>query len=349
MILSAKARELLTGTAEQGRIPGGTAASGTLANDAPVFAFGKTSPGGARVTPETRYDLASLTKVTATLPSVLRLVAEGELDLDRELDAYFSNIGWFRTPSLAGATPRQLLAHNSGLPGWARLFAITTDRLVALGATQQTPLQSAPGGAAVYSDLGFMLLGALVERVSRLRLDEFAARHVFGPLGMGATGFRPRGTPIEPGVTYAPTEDCGWRNRVLVGEVHDENCYAWEGVAGHAGLFGTARDLAAYCRAWLELDSRLGPEELLLECLKPHAETATGERRGLGWITGPDGMPGGLPGFGHTGFTGTSLWIDPSAERYAVLLTNRVHPDRNRDSGIVNLRKDFHRAVWEDA
>lgn len=368
MTIGMDAREVLLGT----RLPGGTAVAGRAAAPAPergsgtqdVFAFGAESLGGPPVTAETCYDLASLTKVVATLPSVLRLVDTGELDLDRSIVHWFSNIGWFRQPSLADATPRQFLAHNSGLPGWSRIFAQTEDRLVALAAAQQTPLETEPGGAAVYSDVGFMLLGALVERISGMRLDEFATRHVFAPLGLSSLHFNPRSAPRQesgprsavdrkagadkatPARRYAATEDCGWRGRLLVGEVHDENCYAWHGVAGHAGLFGAAADLASYCRAWLDLDARLGSEELLRACLSEHAVTADGERRGLGWVLGPVGWAGRADGYGHTGFTGTSLWIDPGQGRYAVLLTNRVHPDRNRMPSVADIREAFHRAVW---
>lgn len=297
---------------------------------------------GPPVTANTRYDLASLTKVVATLPSILRLVSEGELALDDEVGRYFSNAGWFQTPSLANATVRRLLSHTSGLPAWRPLFAQLSDRRTALAAVLQTPLEQPE--EVVYSDLGFMLLGALVERVAGERLDRFAEQQVYTPLGMNDTSFGPL-----TGVPVAATEECGWRGRLLEGEVHDENATVWEGVAGHAGLFGTAADLARYCRAWLELDERLGREEILVEATNEQARGEDGTRRGLGWMLAVDGCFAGrgARGYGHTGFTGTSLWLDPAAESFAVLLTNRVHPHRSRRTGIAELRVAFHEALRE--
>ncbi len=308
--------------------------------------FGRLTAGGAAVTADVRYDLASLTKVVATLPAVLQLVSSGELELDRPLRHWFSNAGWFQQPSLADSTVRQLLAHNSGLPNWVPLFTETRDRLLALGRVLQSPVRD-QGGPAVYSDLGFMLLGALVERVTGQRLDRYVEEHVFRPLGMEGTGFPGlAGGAVSSralNIVYAPTEYCGWRNRLLVGEVHDENACAWEGVAGHAGLFGTAADLGKYAQAWLDSDPRLGSPELLQEALKQQSVTVTGEPRGLGWsLAHPGSFAGDIPGYGHTGFTGTSIWIDPTAGQFTVLLTNRVNPDRHARTGISELRLAVH-------
>lgn len=323
-----------------------------VAGEVEAVAFGALCESGPAATPGTIFDLASLTKVVATLPALLRLSSDGELSLDDRVERFFSNAGWFQTPSLADATVRQLLSHTSGLPAWRPLFAQLSERRTALAAVLQSPVDQ-PGEVS-YSDLGFMLLGAIVERVSGERLDSFSQRHVFEPLGMSDTGFG----PIER-VDVAATEDCGWRGRLLQGEVHDENATVWEGVAGHAGLFGTAGDLARYCRAWLELDARLGSEELLLEATREQARARDGSRRGLGWLLASEGCfvgPSGR-GYGHTGFTGTSLWLEPrtgsSGEprpvSYAVLLTNSVHPHRDRRTGIAKLRRDFHAASRREA
>jgi CubicO group peptidase (beta-lactamase class C family) len=337
-----------------GIVPGGVALTGNRNASSEAHPFGLRRQGGEAVTADTRYDLASLTKVVATLPSVLLLASAGELSLDQPLRHWFSSAGWFKEPSLGNVTIRQLLSHNSGLSAWSGIFTTTRDRLTALAAALQSEI-AAPGGEATYSDLGFMLLGALVERISGQRLDRFAAEHVFRPLGMDSTGFIPLGPDGRPetgraDVPYAATEYCGWRNRLLEGEVHDENCFAWQGVAGHAGLFGTAADLGLYARAWLNLDSRLGSSELLLDAQREHARTGGGEPRGLGWLLAhPESFAGpGLSGYGHTGFTGTSLWLDPAADRFAVLLTNRVHPDRNLVPSITGLRRAFHAAVWQE-
>lgn len=308
---------------------------------------GRRRDGGDPVTPDTRYDLASLTKVVATLPSVLRLVAAGELALDDTVGRFFSNAGWFQSPSLADVTVRSLLTHSAGLPAWRPLFAELSERRTALAAVLQSPV-GRPGDV-VYSDLGFMLLGAIVERVAHERLDAFARRELFEPLGMAATGFGPLS-----GVPVAATEDCGWRDRVLEGEVHDENAVVWDGVAGHAGLFGTAEDLARYAHAWLVADPRLGSVDLQAEATRVQARTPEGALRGLGWALAPaagtvaaeEGFMGvGAQGFGHTGFTGTSLWIDPLAGIAVVLLTNRVHPRRGPPAAIQRLRRDVHAAV----
>ncbi len=299
---------------------------------------------GPLTTADTRYDLASLTKVVATLPCVLRLYSDGELSLDDVVSRFISSAGWFQNPSLGDVTIRELLTHTSGLPSWRPLFAWTSDRLTALANLLQTPLEQR--GTHVYSDLGFILLGAIIERVSKLRLDAFAERYVFAPLKMDATGYLP---PIDAPI--AATEDCGWRNKLLEGVVHDENAYRFDGVAGHAGVFGTASDLALYAQAWMSYDSRLGKESVLREATRVHAESDI-SRRGLGWLLrGQDSFAGtraSATGFGHTGFTGTSLWIEPDEDRFVVLLTNRVHPSRRCGAGIHALRRAFHDAAAAD-
>ncbi|MEX2542128.1 MAG: serine hydrolase domain-containing protein [Trueperaceae bacterium] len=310
-----------------------------------TLALGLCRENGPVTSTDTRFDLASLTKVVATLPSVLRLASNGELSLDDRIGRFFSNAGWFQSPSLADATIRELLTHTSGLPAWRPLFAEMDERHTAVAAVLQSRLEHP--GRFVYSDLGFMLLGTLVERVAGVRLDRFARHEIFAPLSMDRTRFGP-----ISGVPVAATEDCGWRGRLLEGEVHDENATVWDGVAGHAGLFGTAADLATYCRAWLELDSRLGSEALLVEATSEQARGDDGSRRGLGWMLASEGCFAGhgARGYGHTGFTGTSLWLESDAKAgaggsFAVLLTNRVHPHRDRRTGIAELRIAFHEAL----
>ncbi len=313
-------------------IPAAVAVVGTAAETYPPVALGVRRYGGPVATADTRFDLASLTKVTATLPAVLRLVGEGEVTLRDPVGRFFSNAGWFQRPSVADATLGQLLSHSSGLPDWRPIFSLASTRLTALANALQTPLGSAPG-TVVYSDLGFILLGAVVERVTGQRLDAFTRKAVFEPLGMGSTGFGPLS-----GVPVAATENCGWRGRLLEGEVHDENAFVMDGVAGHAGLFGTAGDLALYARAWLEFAPRLGCERLLRKALREHA-CGGGRSVGLGWMLLADG------GYQHTGFTGTSLRVEPERGWFAVLLTNRVHPDRRLCEGVDDLRASFHEVV----
>jgi CubicO group peptidase (beta-lactamase class C family) len=340
MSVATDAEKVLRSAVASGATPGAVALVGPEPR-ARTIATGLSRDGGPEVTPETRYDLASLTKVVATLPAVLRLASEGEISLQDRVGHFFSNAGWAQTPSLADSTVRQLLSHTSGLPAWQPLFAQVCTRLSALAAVLQAPLERR--GAVNYSDLGFMLLAAVVERVSGERLDRFTRRQVFGPLGMNETGFGP-----VAGVPVAASEDCGWRGRLLEGEVHDENATVWDDVAGHAGLFGTAADLGRYCQAWLELDARLGREELLVEATREQARAEDGSRRGLGWLLASEAWFAGrgAGGYGHTGFTGTSLWIDPlNRPAYAVLLTNRVHPHRAQRTGIGELRAAFHQAL----
>jgi CubicO group peptidase (beta-lactamase class C family) len=267
----------------------------------------------------------------------LQAAGRGTLELDDRIGRFFSSAGWFQTPSLADVSVRSLLTHSSGLPNWRPLYATLSDRRAALAHVLNAPVEHP--GKVVYSDLGFMLLGALVERLHHARLDRVAEEAVFGPLGMTATRFGP-----IAGDHIAATEDCGWRDRLLVGEVHDENATVWDGVAGHAGLFSTLDDTLAYAHAWLTNDPRVAPEALQREAVRPQATADEGGLRGLGWLTaspvafaGPDAR-----GYGHTGFTGTSMWMDPDAGFAWVLLTNRVHPVRGDAAGIIALRKRLH-------
>jgi CubicO group peptidase (beta-lactamase class C family) len=341
----AEARRGLEAAVARGEVPSAVALVGDSATVSPVAVCGVTRVQGLPVDAATRYDLASLSKVVSTLPSLLALLHTGEVSLDDPVRKFFSQAGWFQTPSLGDATLRQLLTHTSGLPAWQPLFAEVSSRLTALGSVLQTPLVH-PVGQVVYSDLGFMLLGAVVERVGRVRLDAFAREHAFSPLGMAATGYG-----VAEGAQVAATEDCGWRGRLLEGEVHDENAFVFDGVAGHAGLFGTAGDLARYAQAWLRLDAPFASAELLREATR---EQAAGDRvrRGLGWQLAGEGSSAGHyagpAAYGHTGFTGTSLWLDPGRDRFAVLLTNRVHPSRECGGTIHALRVAFHDVVFGD-
>jgi CubicO group peptidase (beta-lactamase class C family) len=338
--IAASTRAILARCVEQGVAPGYSLAIVKTTGELELAVGGLSSIGGQPVCQDTRYDVASLTKVVATLPSILRLVAAQEIELSDPIERYFSSAGWFQEPSLADSTVRQLLTHTSGLPAWTPLYSIVSRRETALAAVLNSEIRTR--GEIVYSDLGFMLLGALVERVTRERLDDFAWREVFEPLGMLRSSYGPLDS-----VSVAATEDCGWRNRVLYGEVHDENAVVWEGVAGHAGVFSTASDLARFAKAWLDRDPRLGPEWLLEEATRMQCEDAQ-QRRGLGWmISGPGWFAGdSTPGFGHTGFTGTSICIDQSSGCAVVLLTNRVHPRRGSPDGIGRLRSALHRNLW---
>lgn len=357
----ARVDRLLTDAAREERVPGAVAVLGTSTTILEPVVHGVRRLGGPETTADTSFDLASLTKVISTLPAILRLASDGALDLDAPLKGPFPNAGWFRDPSLGDRTARDLLTHTSGLPAWAPLMGLVSTRRTAIGHALASDLPHAHGDV-VYSDLGFITLGALVEVTSGVRQDRFLRERILGPLGIGpeALGYRPLGDSTEvppPPVRVAATERCGWRGRLLEGEVHDEGAWIMGGVAGHAGLFGTAHGVARYAQAWLRQDPRLGDAALAGEAVR--RATRTGEpARGLGWVLARDGDEGepaagtngpdwrGPRGYGHTGFTGTSLWIDPGLDRFCVLLTNRVHPTRHGGGAIQDLRRSVHRAAF---
>lgn len=353
--LRAALERVLDPYVEGGDVPGAVAIAGHPNGDSGIVARGVRRGDGEPTDAATRYDLASLTKVVATLPLVLRLASDGALDLDAPLTEHLPNAGWFRDPSLGTRTARDLLSHTSGLPAWAPFMGIASARRTVTGHALASELPH-PRGEVVYSDLGFITLGTLIEAVTSARLDGVARDLIFAPLGIDdQLGFRPLGEAL-PHVSVAPTERCGWRGRLLEGEVHDEAAWIMDGVAGHAGLFGTAAGLAAYARAWLRRDPALGGPALL-DAATRRATAAGQPARGLGWVLAPDGDEppprDGAPdwrgprGFGHTGFTGTSLWIDPETQRFCVLLTNRVHPSRHRGGAIGALRRAVHAVAFD--
>lgn len=307
-----------------------------------VVAKGSVAYGGSPVTLDTRYDLASVTKVTACLPSLLALLDAGELRLSDRVNRFFSNAGWMQEPSLGETTVADLALHRSGLAAWRPLFAWVQGRRAAVANVLQSSLDE-PHGNYLYSDLGVIVLTAIIERVSGMRLDAFARQQVFEPLGMTSTGFG----PLETGSNVAATEDDGLRG-LLVGRVHDENADAMEGVSGHAGLFGTAADLSRYAQAWLRFDAPFATEETLRRAAADYSE-GKGPRRGLLWRCADEGWPlGGTASsdaFGHTGFTGTSIMVDPGHDLVVTLLANRVHPNRGSADGISALRREVHDTV----
>ncbi|HEY3060971.1 MAG TPA: serine hydrolase domain-containing protein [Chloroflexota bacterium] len=335
--------EIVERAIQLGPIPGAAAAIGDTAGFEQAC-FGRLEPEGAEVTPETWYDLASLTKVLCTIPLCLDLIVAGRLDPQAKVRELLPEVAWLQDrPNLGDATVLQLATHTSGLPAWEPLYTLGLDRATLLARVLYTPLQRPPG-TIVYSDLGIIVLGHILERLSGCRLEELAGG-LFARIGLQ----RELAFAVPEGVRVAPTERCPWRQRLLRGEVHDENASALGGVAPHAGLFGTLNGVAAYAHALLT--GRLHSPPVLEYASREHAraEPPDVERRGFGWVLMHRGWSGGdlisARSLGHTGFTGTGLWIDLERQRYSVLLTNRVYPSRHVESGIVGLRRAFNFAA----
>ena len=339
------AKLVLKNAIKNQEIPSAVAAIGNKDSYEFVFSGGLERYGGNAVDFETYYDLASLTKVVSTLPSILYLINNGELSLNDKMTKFFSNSGWFQSPSLADISVFELLTHTAGLPAWKPLFANISTRETAFANILQTELKDTRGDI-IYSDLGFMLLGIIVERISKMRQDEFVSKYIFAPLDMKSISYGP---VLNKAV--AATEDCGWRNRLLVGEVHDENAYLCDGIAGHAGLFGRVEDLAKYAMAWLNFDARIASPELMQEATNTQIKNKT-LRRGLGWLKKSENSFASelatQDGYGHTGFSGVSVWLEPTQNYFIVLLTNRIHPTRNHGKNIHKIRQDFHAAIMKE-
>jgi CubicO group peptidase (beta-lactamase class C family) len=305
---------------------------------------------------DTIFDLASLTKVIATLPCVLRLVTDGEVGLDDPVRRFLPAFAQAGDGSAGKdrVTVRQLLTHSSGLPDCRRYYEYLRDPAEIRAAALSEPLVAAPGSVVCYSDVGFIALGELCALVAGLGLDQLVRDLVCEPLGLADTGFQPAPTLVG---RIASTERVA--GAAITGVVHDENAAALGGVAGHAGLFGTAADLARYAAAWAcaggEQATRLRlPAGLRAEALACQTTGLAGHgmpaRRGLGWgLRGDrwDNMGDGWPatGAGHTGFTGTSLSVDPRSGMWVVLLTNAVHFGRGPEHSVVGLRKHVHAAT----
>ena len=318
--------------------------------------------------PGTLFDLASLTKVIATTTLVMRLVDEQRLAAGDPVAHWLRD---WRGLDREHVTVRDLLAHTSGLSAWLPLYRDCSGRQEFQPAICGLPLEFRPGTQAVYSDLGFILLGFILEDAGRAPLSIQFGEIWQDLTAAGTTGASTEGAEVgatlprahldyTPGPAWrtaiAPTEIDAWRGRLLVGEVHDENAWALGGIAGHAGLFGNAAGVGMFAR-WL-LRVRLNRPDGLPRLVDPitarRFTTRAGDpdsSRALGWDTmlptSSCGVRLSQTAFGHTGYTGTSLWIDPEAALYVVLLTNRVHSSRAGDA-IRRVRPAVHDAILED-
>jgi CubicO group peptidase (beta-lactamase class C family) len=312
-------------------------------------AFGRHIPNGVLVTTDSIFDLASITKIFVGT-ALLALHDDRRIALD---DCIVNVL-----PEFAGldqrrskVTYRHVLTHTSGLPAHVN-FRDELGASAVIARVSSTPLSAAPGSSVMYSDLGFMLAGEAVARISGMALDEALRLLVFEPLGLSDTFYRPQPDVMSRVVC---TEQDPWRNRLLRGEVHDENCWAMGGIAGHAGIFGTASEVAQIAEMY-RMGGAMGSHRTLL---RPSANAAireqargSDERRGLAWaLKASDKHSSGSllssHSYGHTGYTGTSVWVDPTRELTVALLTNRVFFSREPEP-IRALRAAVHDAVAED-
>jgi len=329
----------------EGVFPGGVLAVGRRAGIAHLVAVGQYGIDDPRpVESTTIYDLASLTKVVGLTTATYLLLANGQLSRDQSVATII--------PEYTGDGREQvrvhhLMTHTSGLPAWVPLYLETPDEAGAVGRVYAEPLTAIPGVQYVYSDLGAILWTQVVQQTAGTTLNAFLRERVFTPIGMYDTHFTP-----DSGLTnrIAPTEDDPWRGRVLRGEVHDENAFHLGGVSGHAGLFSTAPDLARFAMWMLDQFDGTAPDDgrprIPRDSIRRYTsrqDGPEGSTRALGWdkrsLDGPSsgGSLLSSASFGHTGFTGTSIWIDPDLDLFVILLTNRVHPTRE-NRALLPLR-----------
>jgi serine-type D-Ala-D-Ala carboxypeptidase len=294
--------------------------------------------GAPRPSARTLWDLASLSKVVGMTSAIMQLVERDRVDLDAPVQRYLPD---WTGPGKERVTVRHLLTHTSGLPAFKQYYKEATTPSEARRLFFSTPLDTVPGVRMVYSDIGAWLLGQIVERVSEQRLDRYLRANVFGPLRMTETMYRP---PASLRPRIAPTEIDPWRGRHLRGEVHDENAFALGGISAHAGIFSTGHDLARFARAYLNAGRLEGSRVFAAATVARFTARAGGAAgsRALGWDTPTGSNSAGhrmsARAFGHTGFTGTSLWMDPEHDVFVILLTNRVNPSRtNTKIGGVRL------------
>ena len=333
----------------QEAFPGAVLAVGQHGRLIALKAFGRLSvaPDAPPMRTDTIFDLASLTKVVGTTTAAAILYDRHRLDLDAPVVHYLPEFGG--TPGHDRITIRHLLTHSSGLTPTQLLYEHATDRAGILRQIYAMQVIEAPGTAYHYRDENMILMGEIVQRITGLPLDLFLQKEVFGPLGMRDTGFRPSPALLD---RIAPTEqDDAFRHTLVHGVVHDENAFVSGGVSGHAGLFSTAPDLARLAQLYLSGGSIhgkriLSPATIAL-FMRPQA-IPVGSPRALGWDMGaPGSFAGPLASpkaILHTGFTGTSLYIDPDRDAFVILLTNRVNPTRANQL-IFQARPAIHTAV----
>lgn len=349
--------EILTSAIQERIFPGCVALAARQGEILFHQAFGRFeySENSSPVKPDTTYDLASLTKVVATTPAIMLLVEQGELRLDHTLANFYREL---QNDPKAGITIADLLSHQSGLPAWKPLYEDLGLQIADCGLQKKgeivkkvlnIPLEYEIGEKAVYSDLGFILLYDLVEKISTLPFDVFCRDQIFQPLRLRSLQFNP---PEKLRKQIPPTGSDGFRKELIRGQVNDSNCFVMGGISGHAGLFGTAEDAAAIGQLFIQKgiynSRRLFRASTVEVFTRKHRPAVSA--RALGWDSA---APGGSAGnrfsensIGHLGFTGTSLWIDLAREIIVVLLCNRVHPDPQKNR-MGEVRPRLHDAILE--
>lgn len=350
--LTAEGKKTISEYVQQGQeggvFPG--AALGIILNGQVVYreAFGYAllEPECRSLSLDTIFDLASLTKVMATTTAILKLMEQGQLNIWDPLSRFYPE--WPEDKS--DISIHHLMTHSSGYQAIVRLWDQGMSYEEKIQYIINLPLEYPTGSQVIYSDPNFILLGDLVQRVSGQRLDSYLQNHVFGPLGMERTAFNPlkKYAPDQ----IAATEQCDWRGRMVNGEVHDENAASFDGVSGHAGLFSCLDDTIRFVQMILnegqwEETRILTPQTVKL--MRRDETPALNQNRGLGWdLAKNPKCSGGVllseQAFGHTGFTGTSLWIDPELQLGVVFLTNRVHPTRENVK-LIPFRSRLHNLI----
>ena len=313
-------------------------------------------PDSPSVQVDTIYDLASLTKPLATASSILLLVQDGRLSLTQTLVTLLEET---KELPLGQVSLKDLLSHQSGLPAWRPFYQSFPPTFPAESESRQKRIQvvldmilqeSLDYSSSSYSDLGYMVLGFVVERVTGQSLEDFCQKRIFHPVLASSLAFGPYNVKEDVSNHIAPTEEDPWRGRLLQGDVHDENAAALGGIAGHAGLFGTAQVVGQVTKAWLDSyagNASIFGQDLVRQFVKPQPGTSWG----LGWDTPSQASSSGQwfspESFGHLGFTGTSIWIDPVRELEVIFLSNRVHPNRDNQA-IKTFRPHLHDVIIQE-
>lgn len=335
--------ELLEKSVHERHIPGAVVAVTTADETIYKQAFGFSHEAKKiRMTEDTIFDLASLTKVTATLPAILQLLEKGLLDIDDYVYYYLPQFEKYH----GDVTIKHLLTHTSGFQPEIKFYLLNKSKSEAIDVISELKDRKPVDREVVYSDLNFIVLGKIIEQIVQMPLNQYTANHIYGPLGMTDTYFNPPHSEIHriAATEYLETiQDFQW------GKVHDENTYHFGGVSGHAGLFSTADDLAKYTKMLLnngsQIDRRiLSPRSIELSTISYTKHLNL--NRGLGWqLYDTSSFSGQFlqDGFGHTGFTGTSIWLSKKQNLAVILLTNRVH--FGRETNIHRLRKLIHNLI----